>query len=126
MARIVSSTWNVTRETCHLDRIGREEQYIEELYPGIVGTIQPGVARQLFAIEAGSDDVFFERFGLVANPDRLTDWELVDQFPDRDAREGYNRVCDVLAGADWEELLPKGEYDDNRRPRGAEDVRLPG
>lgn len=89
----------------HIDRISRGEQYIGDLYLNIAGGIQPKVARTIFSGEA-VDDGFFERFGLIAYPEKKQGWELVDRKPDKDARENMVSLCNMLAFSEWSELLP--------------------
>ena len=67
-----------------VDRIGRGEQIIDDLYLNICGGIQPSVAAKLFSTVNGVDDGFFDRFGLIAFPDMPENWELVDRLPNWD------------------------------------------
>jgi hypothetical protein len=87
------------------DRIGRGETTVADLYLNIVGGIQPSVARKLFSIEDGSDDGFFERFGLMAYPDLPKTWELVDRHPDSGLRNTYHNICDTLSKTNWATVL---------------------
>jgi hypothetical protein len=87
------------------DRIGRGETTVADLYLNIVGGIQPSVARKLFSVEDGSDDGFFERFGLMAYPDLPKTWELVDRRPDSGLRNSYHNICETLSKTDWATTL---------------------
>lgn len=89
----------------HVDRVGRGTQYIADLYLNIVGGIQPKVAREIFGGDA-VDDGFFERFGLLAYPEKRTDWKLIDRYPDHEAQNALSEMCDTLANIVWEEHLP--------------------
>jgi hypothetical protein len=88
-----------------IDRIRRGELYIPDVYINIVGGIQPSVAKNLFSIRDGSDDGFFDRFGLIAFPDLPDDWELVDRWPETGPRQAVNAIADKLASADWAATL---------------------
>ena len=94
----------------NLDRIGRGEQYVKDLYLNIVGCIQPPVAKKIFGEDDG-DDGFFERFGLLAYPDKLKDFELVDKYPDKDVNDKLCGIFDILVSTDWAEKVQKDEYD---------------
>jgi hypothetical protein len=84
-----------------VDRIRRGETHIPDVYINIVGGIQPSVAKKLFSIRDGSDDGFFDRFGLIAFPDLPDDWKLVDRWPETGLRQAVNAVADKLASTDW-------------------------
>jgi hypothetical protein len=86
-----------------IDRVSRGEQFISDMYMNIIGGVQPAVARQLFCSD-DSDDGFFERF-IPIYPERKTDWKLVDRYPDHEARELMNNLCDRLAGKNWRKIL---------------------
>jgi putative DNA primase/helicase len=93
-----------------VDRVGRGNSFIEDLYLNIIGGIQPQVARKLFSIETGPDDGLFERFGLIAYPEKPTTYQHVDRWPDKMKREFFNQMCDKLADANWGELLDKDDF----------------
>jgi hypothetical protein len=88
-----------------VDRIARGEQYIPDMYMNIIGGVQPSVARQLFCSD-DSDDGFFERF-IPVYPERKKDWKLVDRYPNTEARDFMNNLCDRLAGKNWSMVLSR-------------------
>jgi hypothetical protein len=95
----------------HVDRVGRGPQYIGDLYLNIFGGIQPKVAREVFGDDS-ADDGFNERFGLGGYPEKMTDWELVDEPPNREAQGAMSDMCNSLVSSVWEDHLPTDE--DNR------------
>jgi hypothetical protein len=92
----------------HVDRVGRGSQYIGDLYLNIFGGIQPKVAREVFGDDS-ADDGFNERFGLIAYPEKMTDWVLVDEPPNREAQNAMSDMCDILVSSVWEDHLPVDE-----------------
>jgi putative DNA primase/helicase len=88
-----------------VDRIGRGESFISDLYLNIFGTIQPKVAKNLFSIDSATIDGFWDRFGLLAYPKESQSYNHVDRWPDADRRKLYNDVCDKLFATKWEEVL---------------------
>jgi hypothetical protein len=88
-----------------VDRIGRGEQFINDLYLNIFGGIQPQVARKIFSVESGTVDGFFDRFGLLCYPETVPDYEHIDRWPSKEKREFFNVMCDRLASANWEDFL---------------------
>jgi hypothetical protein len=102
-----------------VDRIGRGEEFVDDLYLNIIGGIQPKVAKQLFSPKEGAtDDGFFERFGLVVYPAPMTTYNHVDQYPDRAARNAYFKICEKLADCNWEDILTADEYLPGKALRG--------
>ena len=93
-----------------LDRITRGEQYVSDLYLNIVGLIQPSVAKVIFGEDEG-DDGLFERFGLIAYPEKPKRFKLVDEAPNEEAYEMLRMVSDRLYGAVWDTLLSQDNYD---------------
>lgn len=85
------------------DRIGRGNTYTENLCISIFGGIQPskleGYLRQ--AIQGYKNDGLLQRFQLLVYPDEVKDWQLVDQYPDHQARERYFDIVNTLAKMDF-------------------------
>ena len=57
------------------------------------------------------DDGFFDRF-IIDYPERKKDWQLVDRPPDKEARKNMVTLTNMLADADWNELLPRDRTGD--------------
>lgn len=94
-----------------VDRVGRGEEFVDDLYLNIVGGIQPKVAKRLFSPKDGEgDDGFFERFGLVVYPNPMTSYEHVDRYPNKNALQNYYNACEKLAGCNWAEQLIPDEH----------------
>jgi hypothetical protein len=94
-----------------VDRVGRGEEFVDDLYLNIVGGIQPKVAKRLFSPKDGEgDDGFFERFGLVILPNPMTSYEHVDRYPNKNALDNYYGACEKLAGCNWAEQLTTDEH----------------
>ena len=108
----------------NLDRIARGEQYVKDLYLNIIGCIQPSVAKKIFGEDDG-DDGFFERFGLLAYPDKQKKFNLVDEYPDKEVNETLRNTFDILIGTEWRGVLQQDEFDDHpfvRLKDNAQDV----
>jgi len=84
------------------DRIGRGTIDIKSVCLAILGNIQPGVLRPYLnqaTKGATGDDGMIQRFQLMVWPD-LTDWQHVDKWPDKQAKD---EVFDVFTRlAEWE------------------------
>jgi hypothetical protein len=85
----------------HVDRIGRGSEFISRACASVLGGIQPGRLRPM--VSAGLDggqgsDGFLARFQLLAWPDPpTTDFVLVDQKPNLDAKKRAYAVFQTLA-----------------------------
>jgi hypothetical protein len=94
-----------------VDRVGRGEEFVDDLYLNIIGGIQPKVAKTLFEPKEGAaDDGFLERFGLMVYPAPMTSYSHIDRYPDRAARDAYYQVCQKLAGTCWADVLDTDEH----------------
>jgi hypothetical protein len=71
------------------DRVGRGRCHIPHTCLSIVGATQPSVISEYIASvhKAGAGDGLIQRFSLMTWPDPLPEWRLVDELPDRDARD---------------------------------------
>ncbi len=93
------------------DRIGRGTIDIESLCLAILGNIQPGVLRPYLnqaAKGATGDDGMIQRFQLMVWPD-LTDWQHIDQWPDKEAKNKAFAVFERLAG--WQGFSEPARFD---------------
>ncbi|NOS76296.1 MAG: DUF3987 domain-containing protein [Methyloglobulus sp.] len=94
------------------DRIGRGTIDIESLCLAILGNIQPGVLRPYLnqaAKGATGDDGMIQRFQLMVWPD-LTDWQHVDQWPDKEAKNKAVAVFERLAA--WQGFSEPARFDE--------------
>jgi hypothetical protein len=84
-----------------IDRIQRGRQIVPDVFCGVVGGIQPKVARRAFSAALdGVDDGLFERFGLACYPDPLPWTGLRDVAPERDHRRNVSEAVMRLAELD--------------------------
>lgn len=81
------------------DRIGRGTIDVEALCTSILGGIQPDRISSYFSetVKNGSgDDGFLSRFQVLVYPPRRKEWELIDRYPNKEARERafavFNRI----------------------------------
>jgi len=81
-----------------VDRV-KESFFVPDLYCNIVGGIQPKKAREIFS--DASDDGFFDRFGLIAYPEKKESWEYIDRKPDKAVKDRYHEMCQRLAETDF-------------------------
>jgi putative DNA primase/helicase len=77
------------------DRIGRGTVPVENCCVSILGGIQPAklLAYLHQAMDPMRDDGLLQRFQLLVYPDEPREWDLVDCYPDKEAKE---RALDIL------------------------------
>lgn len=88
------------------DRIQRGEVYIPRVCVAMLGGIQPARLHDyvLNAVEGGAgDDGLLQRFSLAVYPDINQAFNLIDQYPDTEARQTANDVFDRLAALEPDE-----------------------
>ncbi|MCC7105966.1 MAG: DUF3987 domain-containing protein [Chloroflexi bacterium] len=90
-----------------VDRIKRGTTWVRDLYLGIVGGVQPDIARGIFG--TGPDDGFHARFCSIW-PALPGDWRPIDRWPNRAARAALDAVSDRLALADWSSVLQQDDF----------------
>jgi hypothetical protein len=95
-----------------VDRVGRDSLRIDDMSLNVVGGIQPPKANEIFA-QNGSDDGLLERFAVMAYPEPMKGWELIDREPDAALKYKFDKLCDRLAEVEWGEILDI-ELDDGR------------
>ena len=86
--------WNGTKRFTY-DRIGRGTIDIEAACLSILGCIQSGpLSHYLRAVLEGGlgDDGLIQRFQLLVWPDVAAEWNNVDRWPDRDAKQTAYKV----------------------------------
>ena len=97
------------------DRVGRGTLDIEACCLSLIGTIQPGPMQsyQFSAVAGGQgDDGLLQRFQLAVWPDVAQEWDPVDAWPDKEARDRAYAVVDRLANLDpWEVDAQQDDHD---------------
>ncbi|MGZ8928862.1 MAG: DUF3987 domain-containing protein [Methylobacter sp.] len=99
------------------DRIGRGTIDIENLCLAILGNIQPGVLRPyLNQATKGTtgDDGMIQRFQLMVWPD-LNDWQHVDQWPDKEAKNTVFVIFERLA--EWKGFNEPARFSEEAQKR---------
>jgi hypothetical protein len=83
------------------DRIGRGTTFTENLCLSLFGGIQPSkLTSYLLQMTGLENDGLIQRLQLLVYPDELQKWQLVDEKPNRDARERAFNVIQKLATFD--------------------------
>lgn len=106
--------WNGT-DSYLVDRVGREDLHIPFHCLTVFGGIQPSklMAYLLKAMHGLDNDGLLQRFQLLVYPDELPEFQNVDQYPDKEARDqAYNTIF-KLAEMDFREYgaVQHDEYD---------------
>lgn len=85
------------------DRISRGTIRIDNVCISILGGIQPTVLRKyLYSLLNGfANDGLFQRFQLLAYPDPVKNWKLVDQLPNKEAMEQVFQIVESIAIMDF-------------------------
>lgn len=98
------------------DRIGRGTVDIKNTCLSILGGIQPGkLQAYLFQAAANlTNDGMVQRFQLLVYPDEPAGWKLIDDSPDRPARDRATVIFRALAEMDFRQAGAEGE--DDERP----------
>lgn len=106
--------------SCESDRIGRGNVRIDGFCLSVLGTIQPGPLGTYLgeALRGGTgDDGLMQRFQMAVWPDDPGAWQVVDRWPDSDAKNAayavYQRFDELPASTIGE--LP-GTFDSNTTP----------
>jgi hypothetical protein len=93
------------------DRIGRGLHLsIEGICLSMLGSTQPGrIAQYLSSAVRGGrgDDGLIQRFGLLVWPEVSGEWQNVDRWPDKEARDSAFVVFDRLDKLDWRAIGAK-------------------
>jgi len=87
------------------DRIGRGTIFTKYLCLSLFGGIQPvKLTAYLYqSMNALDNDGLIQRLQLLVYPDEIKNWQLIDQAPDREARDRAYRIIEKLAGMDFTE-----------------------
>ncbi len=96
------------------DRIGRGTIDIDAVTVSIIGCITPSKFQPYLhhALKGGTgDDGMVQRLQLAVYPDTPKDWQYIDQWPDKDAKNTAYQVFKQLA--DWR---PKKETEPDEMP----------
>lgn len=98
------------------DRIGRGTLDIANCCVSILGGIQP--SKLLGYLQQAQNDIsndgMIQRFQLLVYPDEPTEWQLVDKWPDKGAKDKAWNVFKKLSEMDFFKL--EAEVDDKGRP----------
>ena len=98
------------------DRIGRGTTFTENLCLSLFGGIQPSkLTSYLLQMTGLENDGLIQRLQLLVYPDELQKWKLVDEKPNREARERAFNVIQKLATFDPTNILAT-QYDHDRFP----------
>ena len=97
-----------------IDRIMRGTNlHIESACLSIVGGIQPGVmseyVRDALSGGAGADGLL-QRFGLMVYPDISLQYQYIDRYPDKSAKETASQLVRRLYSLDVESIATMGEF----------------
>ncbi|MCH7501014.1 MAG: DUF3987 domain-containing protein, partial [Nitrospinae bacterium] len=97
------------------DRIGRGTIFTKNLCLSVLGGIQPAklTGYLLQSMNGLENDGLLQRLQLLVFPDEIYDWKLVDQAPDREARERSFRIIHRLTEMDFEEVGAIKDNDDD-------------
>jgi hypothetical protein len=111
------SGWSGTQPYT-FDRITRGHIHVEAVCIGVLGNTQPArIAEYIHRANYGGagGDGIIQRFGLLVWPDAPADWQNVDEYPNREAREKawdvYGRVSKLDEIAALKLGAEKGPYD---------------
>jgi len=108
-------SWNGTG-SYSVDRIGRGTLHVEALCLSILGGIQPSKLAKYVAdaTEAGwGDDGLLQRFQILIYPEGNKNWQLIDRWPNTEAREQAYLIYKKIAGLLPEEVgATQGEYEE--------------
>jgi Protein of unknown function (DUF3987) len=93
------------------DRILRGHRHIEAVCISVLGNTQPSriadYVRRANA-DGGGGDGLLQRFGLMVWPDSPPDWNNVDEYPNREAREAARQIFWVASKLTEGEALRRG------------------
>jgi putative DNA primase/helicase len=111
------SGWSGTQPYT-FDRIMRGHRHIDAVCISVLGNTQPSrlaeYVRRANADGAGGDGLL-QRFGLMVWPDATTEWQNVDEYPDRGARDIAGNVFERASQLTPNEALrlgaTQGAYD---------------
>ena len=98
------------------DRIGRGTIDIKNTCVSILGGIQPGKLQAYLLQSANNltNDGMVQRFQLLVYPDEPTGWKLIDEAPNRTARDRATTIFKSLSEMDFKQAGAEGE--DGERP----------
>jgi len=96
------------------DRIGRGTTFTPSMCVSIFGGIQPAKLLKYLqqATNGYQNDGLVQRLQLLVYPDEPKVWKLVDQFPNREAKDRFTAIIKKLSEMDFTEYgATKDEYD---------------
>lgn len=86
-------------QSYNVDRITRSGGHVPRVCFALLGGMQPGKAQRYVreAVTGGNgDDGLLQRFGLTVWPDVSKDWQQVDRWPDKQAKETARAIFERL------------------------------
>ncbi len=100
------------------DRIGRGTVHVPNMCVSLFGGIQPAKLTSYLheAINGQQNDGLVQRLQLMVCPDDVSSWKLIDEYPNRDAKERTFSVIEKLAEADFTAFGADGADDHCRIP----------
>lgn len=103
------------KQSFTVDRIGRGTTDTKNACLSILGGIQPSKLTAYLFQSVGSltNDGMVQRFQLLVYPDEPTEWELIDEAPDIDAK---NRVYEIFKALSDMDFIQAGAQDGKDRP----------
>ena len=96
------------------DRIGRGTVDIKNTCLSILGGIQPGKLQSYLLQSANNltNDGMVQRFQLLVYPNEPAGWALIDDWPDRSAKDRAAVIFRALAEMDFKQVGAEGEDED--------------
>lgn len=87
------------------DRLSRDTDATFGRYLNIVGGIQTGIVSQIFNLNPAETDGFFERFGLMAFPEKPAEFCIAKKDSATQTKQEIFDLSDKLSAANWKILL---------------------
>ncbi len=95
-------------------KIGRGLTEAKNISLSLLGGIQPDkLKRYLYQAMKGNNDGLMQRLQVAVWPDEPKDWENVNIYPDKDAKQRAYEIMEALADMDFTQYgAEQGEYDE--------------
>lgn len=93
-------------------KIGRGLTEADNICISLLGGIQPDkLWRYLHQSMNGGNDGLMQRFQLAVYPDEPKHWQLIDEYPNKEAKDRAFDALDTLDTLDYTSIAEKTEYD---------------